>query len=94
MGGQVQLPVGRGGVREEVMGEDGQVQPARVIRGGVGGEVMGGGAIGSPIRPQQRDVGGKFRTLPDTLIAAADLGEKTGSGGTAGSTAVQYKKNF
>ena len=88
------MPVGRGGVGEEVMGEEGQVQPARVIRGGVGGAVMGDGAIRSPIKPQQRDVGGTLLTLPDTFIAAADLGKKTGSGGMAASTTVQYKNNF
>ena len=57
--------------------------------GGVGDAVRDGGAINSSYITQQRSVGGKFCTLTDAVAAAADLGVKTGSGGTADSTTVQ-----
>ena len=91
-GGQVHLakkePVGVSG---EVLGGGGQVKLARKERGGVGGAVGVCGAINSPIITQQRGMEGKYYILTDASIAAAEMGEKTGSGETADSTVVQQK---
>ena len=55
----------------------------------MGGEVWVCGAINSPNITQQRGMEGKYYILTDASIAAAEMGEKTGSGGTADSTVVQ-----